>query len=202
MMPNNRPGVRIFLDVDSDNKPTLRDEELMSYEIKGLGIAFRDRDQCVEEVDLFVTTKRIIIIGETLTLDFDVAYITLHAVTRDPASYVKPCVYCQLDFEEDDDEDDDDEENSPMLKHPKGEMFLIPKNDLDLTEIYNAFSHAALLNPDPPEDGEEEGDDELIYNIDEVELGVEQSQALEHLESVFHLPNDHVEDSDNFEDAP
>jgi hypothetical protein len=89
-----------------------------------------------------------------------------------------------------------------MLKHPKVEMFLIQKNDIDLTEIYNAFSHAALLNPDPPEDGEEEGDDELIYNIDEVELGVEQSQALEHLESVFHLPNDNVEDSDNFEDAP
>ena len=69
----------------------------------------------------------------------------------------------------------------------------MPSDVSDLKEIFNAFSHAALLNPDPPEDGEEEGDDELIYNTDEVELGAEQSRNLQHLESVFHLPGDELE---------
>lgn len=30
--------------------------------------------------------------------------------------------------------------------------------------LFEAMSKAALLNPDPPEPGEEDGDDELIYD--------------------------------------
>jgi nucleotide-sensitive chloride channel 1A len=201
-MLNNRPGMRCMVNCEVDNTPSLRDDEEMNYAIQGLGVAFRGKDPIVDQVNLFVTTSRIILIGEFLTLDFDVAYVTLHAVTRDPESYAKPCVYCQFDFEEDsDDEEEENDENSVALKYPKGEMYLVPNDEDKLTEIFNAFSHAALMNPDPPEDGEEEGDDELIYNTDEVALGVEQQRALEHLESVFHLPGD--ENSlENFEDAP
>ena len=67
-------------------------------------------------------------------------------------------------------------------------MFLVPNSDEHLSAMFNALSAAALNNPDPPEEWEQEGDDELIYNLDEVELGAEQARTLEHLESVFNVP--------------
>ena len=195
--------MRRFVCCEDDNTPVLRDGESIDYRLAKVGVAYKDSNPVIEEVQLYVTSSRIILIGETLAADFDVSYITLHAVTRDPASYPKPCLYCQLDFSVDD--DDDDEEETEALLFPKSELFLVPENLSDLKDMFDAFSHAALLNPDPPEDGEEEGDDELIYNTAEVTLGVEQARALEHLESVFHLPEDNIEENlplENFEDAP
>lgn len=200
----NQPSMRRFVSCGEDKTPSLGDDEIVTYTLKNIGVAFRSEDEILEKVDLFVTSSRILIIGETLAFDFDVSYVTLHAITRDPASYSSPCVYCQLDFEEDN--DDDDEEEITPLKYPKVEMFLVPGDESLLMEIFNAFSEAALMNPDPPEDGEEEGDDELIYNTEEVALGVEQTRALEHLESVFHLPGDDsadIEDQSHiYDDAP
>lgn len=201
MSGNDRPSMRRFVCCEDDNTPVLRDGESIDYRLVKVGVAYKDSDPVIEEVQLYVTSSRIILIGENLAADFDVSYITLHAVTRDPASYPRPCLYCQLDFEV----DDDDEEETEALLFPKSELFLVPENLSDLKDMFDAFSHAALLNPDPPEDGEEEGDDELIYNTTEVTLGVEQARALEHLESVFHLSGDNIEKnlpSENFEDAP
>lgn len=40
-----------------------------------------------------------------------------------------------------------------------------PSNDNQtVPALFEAMSQAALLNPDPPEPGAEEGDDELIYD--------------------------------------
>jgi hypothetical protein len=39
--------------------------------------------------------------SETLGYDFDVPYIMLHAITHDPESFPRPCLYCQLDEDED-----------------------------------------------------------------------------------------------------
>jgi hypothetical protein len=35
---------------------------------------------------------------------------------------------------------------------------------LSVAPLFEALSKAALMNPDPPEDGENEGDDELIFD--------------------------------------
>lgn len=201
MSRDGRPGMRRFVSCEDNNTPVLREDENVIYTLDKVGVAFRSEDVIIEELRLFVTSSRIIIIGDCIAADFDVSYVTLHAVTRDPASYAKPCLYCQLDFE---DEEDDDEQVE-CLMHPKSEMFLVPENLSDLKAMFDAFSQAALMNPDPPEDGEEEGDDELIYNHNEVALGAEQARVLCHLETVFHVTEDQrVEDdlSSNFEDAP
>lgn len=197
--------MRRYVSCEDNNTPVLRDDEIILYTLEKVGVAYRSEDTIIEELKLFVTSSRIILIGETIAADFDVSYVTLHAVTRDPASYAKPCLYCQLDFEEEEDCDEEEEEEVECLLYPKSEMFLVPENLSDLKAMFDAFSQAALMNPDPPEDGEEEGDDELIYNQEEVALGVEQARVLSHLENVFHVPEDIEAENDlssNFEDAP
>jgi Regulator of volume decrease after cellular swelling len=200
MSGDGRPGMRRFVSCEDDDTPVLRDDEIILYTLQKVGVAYRREDAIIEELKLFVTSSRIILIGVTIAADFDVSYVTLHAVTRDPASYAKPCLYCQLDYEE-----EEDEEEVECLLYPKSEMFLVPETLSDLKAMFDAFSQAALMNPDPPEDGEEEGDDELIYNQEEVALGAEQARVLSHLETVFHVPEDIKAENDlssNFEDAP
>eukprot|EP01034_Spumella_vulgaris_P028532 gene28532-35406_t len=81
-------------------------------------------------------------------------------------------------------DDDEEEEDS--------EVFLIPAVEEDIMKLFDALSHAALLNPDPDEE-DDEGD--FIYDGEEVALGAEQARILDHLESVFTFP----EDEDNGE---
>lgn len=49
---------------------------------------------------LFVTTSRVVWIGAALGprvgYAWEMAAVTLHAISRDPAAFPKPCVYCQL----------------------------------------------------------------------------------------------------------
>jgi len=230
-MFGERSMVRLFVNCDEKTGiPLLDEDEEMLFTKEQLGVAFRDTDQVVDTVVLYVTSKRVILLGDHMHVGFDVPYIILHAVTRDPASYPLPCLYCQLDYDNEEEEEDDEEEENgddnndgiddeeevatveavlaipttvndipiaPLLV-PKGEMFLVPKDESDLMSIFNAFSKAALLNP-----GDDENDDEdddfggLIYNQDEVRIGSEQARALERLESIFVIPSDR----EVFEDA-
>ena len=212
--------VRLFVNCDEKSGiPLLDEDEEMLFTKEQLGVAFRDTDPVVDTVVLYVTSKRVILIGDHVHLGFDVPYIILHAVTRDPASYPLPCLYCQLDYDDEEEENDaedgdgnnDDDEGEeaaveavvaitttandipivPLLI-PKGEMFLIPNDESDLMTIFDAFSKAALLNPGDDEDNDDEDDDfgGLIYNQDEVRIGSEQARALERLESIFVIPSD------------
>ena len=231
MFGAERSIVRMFVNCeDKTGIPLLDEDEEMLFTKEHLGVAFRDTDPVVDTVALYVTSKRVILIGDHVHLGFDVPYIILHAVTRDPASYPLPCLYCQLDYddEEDDEEDDvgggsnDDVDGEgedlaaettaatttvnelpvvPLLV-PKGEMFLVPKDELDLMSIFDAFSKAALLNPGEEEDDDDDPFGELIYNQDEVKMGSEQARALERLESVFVIPSDRQNHDDGvFDDA-
>ena len=204
----NRPGWRRFVSVEDDNSPSLIHSENHVEEMfqcfEGVEFSFK-ADAPAEGVGkLYITTGRILWIGDSegsssanstkgkettfKAFDFDIPYIILHAVTHDQATYNKPCLYCQLDapeqFDEDDDEDGDD----------FGECFFAPVNadEATLLKLFDAFSEAAQRNPDL--DGGEEGglfsanENELIYNVDEVQLGSEEAMKLDHLESCFHVP--------------
>jgi nucleotide-sensitive chloride channel 1A len=97
----------------------------------------------------------------------------LHAISRDPDSYPVPCLYCQLDSD-----NGEEDVETPELR-------VIPAEERDLFPLFEAFSYAASINPDLPEAGEEDGDDELIFNSDEVQLGAEQARRLEQWEALL-----------------
>ena len=154
---------------------------------------------------------------QQVAIDLDVPFIVLHAITRDQDSYPLPCVYCQLsdgddysnllaaargDGDGDGVDEDEGEGNGDEDEAPEDELFIVPEDDAALTKIFNALSHAAMMNPDPPEDGEQEGDDEFIYDEDEVALGAEQARVLQHLDSVFVAPTMAQREEEEDEDEP
>lgn len=114
-------------------------------------------------------------------------------MSRDPNSYHKPCVYCQLDQE-------DGEQPDELFLAPDSSTTVVsssvstctnPSSEDILKSIFDGLCEAASLNPDPFEIGHDipEGEDDLIYNIDEVNLGAQQASMLAHLESCFQEPS-------------
>lgn len=170
---------RIVPMMDDGRTPQLWEGETIDFTLDRVELSLDAQAPSLGLGQLFVTSKRVIWIGHNAAqCDVDVPYITLHAVSRDLQTYPKHCVYCQLDSDEEDDD------GAVGLN----EMFLAPEEEIDIMKIFEALSHAALVNPDPPEDGEEEGDDDLIFNEEEVRLGAEQARILNHLDSVFVEP--------------
>ena len=101
------------------------------------------------------------------------------------ASFPQPCVYCQLDEEGETDRD----EVFFVPETPDERIIVLCKTLLLILlvqEIFNAFSNAAMQNPDPEEglyfrprqnankSSDDDGNDDFIYNVDEVELGAQQ----------------------------
>ena len=175
------PSMRRFVDHNELGVPNLEDTDHIVYTLPNVEVAFSP-ENVLGVGTLYITTSRIIIVNPSaFTLDIDVPFVGLHAVSRSTDSYPKPCLYCQLN------QDDEDEPD---------ELFLAPDDESLLKTLFDEFCKAAENNPDPPEDGEEEGDDELIYDLNEVTLGAEQAATLAHLESVFVLPNEQFEDAE------
>ncbi|CAE7721471.1 unnamed protein product, partial [Symbiodinium microadriaticum] len=112
-------------------------EETLMYTKEGVDFTFNPETPTIPGT-LYITSRRVIWASEELAYDFDVPYIVLHAVTHDPSSFPRPCLYCQLDVEE-----GEGAEDEPT------EMYFVPASEGDLQEMFDAFSQAAVLNPDP-----------------------------------------------------
>lgn len=198
MMDIHTSSMRTFVELEEgSSEPILEAGESVDYQLHSVEIAFSDGNK-VGKGKLIVTSKRVIWLGEGPSAgkayDFDVPYIILHAISRDPESYPVPCMYCQLNVDEEEEEEDG----------LSSEMYLIPPRDEDLEAIFEAFSKAALQNPDL--DMEEDGDDDgpsygvgynrgitetstgFFCNTDEIQPGSKEAVILEQLDSVFQEP--------------
>ena len=102
--------------------PKMDDDETLEFTMKGLEVAFSGSHPVDTNATIFITTKRVVLhLTNDSSYDFDPQYIMLHAITRDSSSYPKPCLYCQLDydncdeyegvFDGDNDGDDNDGDN-------------------------------------------------------------------------------------------
>lgn len=87
--------MRRFVQCD-ENKPVMLDEEeTLNHTIPNIDLTF-DADEPSTTGTLFITSRRFVWLSEETAYDFDVQYIALHAISNDPASYKKPCLYCQV----------------------------------------------------------------------------------------------------------
>lgn len=142
-----------------------------------------DENECMTEElpmnathgTLHVTTKRIVWVGDRAAprvgYGWDVNQITLHAISRDPAAFPRPCLYCQMGTED------------------ITEVRFVPADDAQLAELFTAFSKSAEMNPDEDESGEEGGEDGdgWIYDEEEVESGARAAQIAAHLDAMLHI---------------
>ena len=65
-----------------------------------------------------------------MAFDFDIPYISLHAISRDTSSFPYPCIYCQLDEDEEDFNNDDEDNDEANEDDSPKEMYLVPKDDI------------------------------------------------------------------------
>ncbi len=117
---------------------------------------------------LAVTTRRVLWAprgdgggGARVGFAVHVRSIGMHAVTRDPATYPRPCLFCQVL------EDDEDDAGGlgglggggggGAAADEPSEVYFAPADEASLDAMFRAFSAAAMANPDPPEDGDEDG---------------------------------------------
>lgn len=110
------------------------------------------------EGELVITTRNVMWLssadgGQGYKVDFPT--ISLHAISRDPASFPMPCVYCQLDIEQEcmmqegqaAEEDEEVGETSGV-----SEARFVPAAETELEAIFKVFCDCALLNPSDDED--------------------------------------------------
>ncbi|KAL4155180.1 hypothetical protein PRNP1_007293 [Phytophthora ramorum] len=132
---------------------------------------------------LFVTTRRVIwlgaLAGPHVGYAWEMGDVTLHAISRDPAAFPKPCLYCQ------------------MSSQDVSEVRFVPADDKTLQELFDAFCKAAEMNPDD----DEEDDDGWICDEDEVADGARAAQLAAHLDSVLHVSPELQTEAGQFDDA-
>ena len=194
----NRATMRRYVEYNaeggSDNGsdriyPKMESDETLEFTMKGLEIAFTTTHPIDSNGTIYITTKRVILqLTNNSSYDFDPQYIMLHAITRDSTSYPRPCLYCQLDYDNcdeyegvygDDDDNSDENENDDINNdndetkqhkrpktipdddedEPKGELYIAPADENDVIALFDAFSRVALLNPDE-QDEDDDGDDD------------------------------------------
>ncbi|CAI5702816.1 hypothetical protein KXD40_004209 [Peronospora effusa] len=130
---------------------------------------------------LFVTTQRIIWLNAEQSVGgygWEMSSVTLHAISRDPAAFPKPCLYCQISNQD------------------VSEVHFVPVDDKTLLEVFDAFSKSAEMNPDD----DEEDDDGWICDEDEVADGARAAQLAARFDSMLGF-DDPVPESGQFDDA-
>jgi nucleotide-sensitive chloride channel 1A len=119
------------------------------------------------EGELVITTRHVIWLSSAdgekgYKVDFPT--ISLHAISRDPASFPMPCVYCQLDIEQEcmmldggpggGDAEGQGAEEDVAVDETSGvsEARFVPSAEGELEAIFKVFCDCALLNPSDDEE--------------------------------------------------
>jgi len=151
-MPLRRP-----VELGDNERPVLENEEKVLDQNTEVEV-FMDPSVSLGQGTLYVTNRNVIWVCGNPENSFkvDMPTVMMHAISRDDQCFPKACLYCQLDV-------CDDDEIS--------EIRFVPADDSTLTEMYNAFSSSAALNPDPenPDDGDMGN---FFFNQQEVEAAM------------------------------
>eukprot|EP01105_Mastigella_eilhardi_P006113 TRINITY_DN17725_c0_g1_i1.p1 TRINITY_DN17725_c0_g1~~TRINITY_DN17725_c0_g1_i1.p1 ORF type:complete len:168 (+),score=49.95 TRINITY_DN17725_c0_g1_i1:16-519(+) len=129
---------------------------------------------------LTVTNKEVVWTKgeERSALDFH--HISLHAISRDPATGFPPCIYCQVD-----------------QGGESKEVRFAPNDPGMLDDLFNHFSQGAEMNPDPISEDEDESD--AYFNMAEVSDGAALAHVQERMANCALAPEqdqDHPEEGD------
>jgi len=189
----------------STNRPLLDVEESISFTADNIEL-YLGADKREGKGTLFVTTKHLIWLSSDRSTGYrtDYPYVLLHAVSRDPSSFPRPCLYAQLDEEEGEEQrmqatlrqsmpsEGEEEEEEEGEEHKESEeenepdviseLRFVPDNPDILDSLYRAVSACAALNPD--ESGSE-GEGDFVFNVAEGAYQADGDEADEDGEAVY-----------------
>lgn len=117
---------------------------------------------------LHLTTRRLVWLNAqnpAASYAIDYPFVSLHAVSRDKASWPEPCLYCQLKTEEAD--ENGDEEDEPTIP----ELRFVPAEPAHLQQVFTVFSEMSAMNPDPADEQANDSSDEDDDLLEEAMAG-------------------------------
>ncbi|PNW75717.1 hypothetical protein CHLRE_12g538150v5 [Chlamydomonas reinhardtii] len=150
------------------------DEEELSSKYQDVEFVLGDDLNAGKGV-LHLTTRRVVWVssaagGPALALRYP--QIVMHAVSRDPSSYSRPCIYLQLD-EGSEDMDmgggEEDEEGEEGAGDVSAEVRLVPGDESKVDDMFKVLCDCAALNPD----SEVEGEGDFFFDEAEVMAGLD-----------------------------
>ncbi|KAG2422689.1 hypothetical protein HXX76_015853 [Chlamydomonas incerta] len=149
------------------------DEEELSSKYQDVDFVLGD-DMNAGKGVLHLTTRRVVWVssaagGPAFALRYP--QIVMHAVSRDPSSYSRPCIYLQLDegSEDMDVGGGDDEEEEEGAADVSAEVRLVPGDESKVDDMFKVLCDCAALNPD----SEVEGEGDFFFDEAEVMAGLD-----------------------------
>ncbi|KAH3760472.1 hypothetical protein Pelo_7722 [Pelomyxa schiedti] len=135
---------------------------------------------------LLLTSKQAYWYTLGATRNFDYHNISLYAISRDPTTGYQPCIYAHVD--------------DPDYSDGYHETRFIPSDPTLLERMFQAFSDGSSMNPDPPDDSDDEGN--AFFNVDEVMEGARLDTMASHFETMVvteETPADEAEEEEEEE---
>ncbi|CAH0480918.1 unnamed protein product [Peronospora belbahrii] len=141
---------------------------------------------------LYVTTSRVIWLStlseqqQPLGYAWKMNYVTLHAISRDPCAFPRPCLYCQISNQD------------------VSEVRFVPMDDKTLQAVFDAFCKSAEMNPDDDSDDGNDDDEGWICDEDEVADGARAAYLAAHFDSMLQVSpefDNPIAESGQFDDA-
>ncbi|KXZ42324.1 hypothetical protein GPECTOR_161g123 [Gonium pectorale] len=153
------------------------DEEQLSSKCPDVEFVLGD-DVTAGAGTLHLTTRRVVWVGSQPGGPcFALRYpqVVMHAISRDPSSFAKPCIYLQLDegsedmrmagaAEEEGGEGEEEEDDDIAA-----EVRLVPTEEGKVDELFKVLCDCAALNPD----SEVEGEGDFFFDEAEVMAGLD-----------------------------
>mmetsp|Transcript_15568 Transcript_15568/g.18737 ORF Transcript_15568/g.18737 Transcript_15568/m.18737 type:complete len:219 (-) Transcript_15568:161-817(-) len=149
---------------------------------------------CEDEGSLYITTRRVVWLSNVdQAKGYCVTYLamTMHAISRDPQAYPKPCIYTQIEDGGACDGDDDEDISITELR-------IVPSDASSLDEIFRALCDCAAMNFDPDAEGDHEDEGEFYYNEEEVLSGAgadDRAALLDHFDAMLQVRSDALGDA-------
>lgn len=149
--------VIVIVERSPEGGPILSAGETVHLALDGIEFCFGPHGEHTEGPGrLFITTRNLVWLSSVDSArgySIDYPSISVHAISRDPAAFPRPCLYMQLG-----DGGSDQEFSEARLVPPAGQEAV-------LEQMFRALSECSALNPDPVDpltaaDSEDEEDED------------------------------------------
>lgn len=121
-----------------------------NFKLRQSNISFFIEDNCYGKGNLFIGENRLSWIREDKHgLAVEYPNISFHAISKDPATFVHPCIHLMVQSQASGVETDESLEATCHESQDVYQVRLVPEDEGTLEEMFRAISACQVLHPDP-----------------------------------------------------